>query len=502
MPHSSGGGSHGGGGHSGGSHGGGSRGSSRPSISSSPYPGARRYRYYRHGRYHYFYTSRSGRIFHPARLLIGLIYLPFLIPMSLGLASTFKSHMVVDRNIIIKDEANVLTDEAALNQSLNRFLDKTRITPAVITVNNDEWQGSYSDLEQYAYERYLSEFNDENHWLIIYSQPEIHNSDFIEWYWEGMQGDNTDPVLTTTVTGKFNTDFQQRLEQNGDVSESLAASFDIATGAAKQQGPLPPFSAVAPYLGALAFLCFHGYFMIGLNELKYLKAEPDPDAPDPIPDFAAGTRYSPADPSGMHQQYGTQQGYGSQPQFGAQQGYGSQPQFGAQQGYGSQPQFGTQQGYGSQPQYGAQQGYGSLPQFGTQQGYGSQPQFGTQQGYGSQPQFGTQPDTMPSLEMPAAQFDIPKPAQPQNFLNLPQDNPAQQTVPAPQVQYPQPAPLPQSIPEPQTQYPQTPTVTPAPQAAPETETCPYCGNQHFRGIKYCPGCGIELPSHSAEDLFR
>ena len=32
--------------------------------------------------------------------------------------------------------------------------------------------------------------------------------------------------------------------------------------------------------------------------------------------------------------------------------------------------------------------------------------------------------------------------------------------------------------------------------------CPYCGNQHFKGIKYCPGCGIELPSHSAEDLFR
>lgn len=459
MPHSSGGGSHGGGGHSGGSHGGGSRGSSRPSISSSPYPGARRYRYYRHGRYHYFYTSRSGRIFHPARLLIGLIYLPFLIPMGLGLASTFKSHMVVDRNIIIKDEANVLTDEAALNQSLSRFLDKTRITPAVITVNNDEWQGSYSDLEQYAYDRYLSEFDDENHWLIIYSQPEIHNSDFIEWYWEGMQGDNTDPVLTTTVTGKFNTDFQQRLEQNGDVSESLAASFDIATGAAKQQGPLPPFSTVAPFLGALAFLCFHGYFMIGLNELKYLKAEPDPDAPDPIPDFAAGTRYSPSDPSGMHQQYGTQQGFGSQPQYGTQQRYGSQPQFGAQQGYGSQPQFGTQQGYGSQPQ------------------------------------FGTQPDTMPPLEMPAAQFDIPQ-SQPQNFLNLPPDNPA------PQVQYPQPDPLPQSIPEPQTQYPQTPPVTPAPQAAPETETCPYCGNQHFRGIKYCPGCGIELPSHSAEDLFR
>ncbi len=72
MPHSSGGGHHGGGHHgghhsSGGRHGGGS---SVPRISQTPYAGARRYRYYRHGRYHYFYTARKGKVFSPARLLI------------------------------------------------------------------------------------------------------------------------------------------------------------------------------------------------------------------------------------------------------------------------------------------------------------------------------------------------------------------------------------------------------------------------------------------------
>lgn len=169
MPHSSGGGSHGGGSHGGGHHSSSSRGgrggSSGPRFSSSPFPGARRYRYYRRGRYHYVYSnSKDGKLFHPARLLLGFFYLPFLLPVGGMLISPIqKRFQKYDTRIIVKDEAHVLKDDSGLEAALEAFYDKTHITPAVITVNNENWKSNYSNLEDYAYDRYLAEFNDEMH---------------------------------------------------------------------------------------------------------------------------------------------------------------------------------------------------------------------------------------------------------------------------------------------------------------------------------------------------
>ena len=75
-----------------------------------------------------------------------------------------------DHTIIIKDEANVINDEAALKKELERFRDKTGVTPSVVTVHNETW-ANYGRLEEYAYDRYLREFDDEMHWLIVYSEP-------------------------------------------------------------------------------------------------------------------------------------------------------------------------------------------------------------------------------------------------------------------------------------------------------------------------------------------
>ena len=483
MPHSSGGGSHGGGSHGGGSHHSSSRGggSSRPSISRQPYPGARRYRYYRHGRYHYFYSSRKGKIFSPARLLLGFVYLPFLIPVgSLLITPIAKRFQKYDTRIIVKDEANVIKDHSSLDNALSGFYQKTHITPAVVTVRNESWQSNYSSLEDYAYDRYLAEFDDEMHWLIVYSEPTAPDEKFNDWYWEGMQGDDTDSVLTSYVTGQFNFDFQQRLEAgNTDLGKNLADSFNVATNLAKKPGILPPLSQIGPTLFMLGFLMFHAYFMLGLNELKYRNAELDPDDTGGIPD--GPDRFGSQIPVIPQQSFGTQMQFGAQPT-------GTQQIFGAQQTYGAQQQFGMPLSFGAQQ--------AAMPAQDTP----PTPLAPPKKTKPVQTVQWQEPEMQP-LEMP----QNPAP-QPMNFLNLPNVQAASSEQLQSQIQ-------PQVLSQMQAQM-QTPPVPPQvqqPSALPQTQpaesamtekTCLYCGTRYFKGVRYCPGCGIELADASDSDFFQ
>lgn len=113
------------------------------------------------------------------------------------------------------------------------FYNRTGISPAVITVENSDWQGYYSDLENYAYDLYVNHFADESHWLIVYSTPDGYSSSdgFEDWYWEGMQGNDTDDVLTKSVTNSFNDELQKNLTARTryTVSSAISTSFDDLT---------------------------------------------------------------------------------------------------------------------------------------------------------------------------------------------------------------------------------------------------------------------------------
>ena len=139
----------------------------------------------------------------------------------------------VSTDIIIEDEAGVMTDteEEELEESLEEFFDTTGIVPAVVTVNNEDWMDDYTNLERYSFHRYTEMFKDEKHWLIVYSEPEDPDEDFNDWYWEGMQGDDTDRILTTKKTDSFNKDLQKFLlnRDRYSVADAIAKAFDNLT---------------------------------------------------------------------------------------------------------------------------------------------------------------------------------------------------------------------------------------------------------------------------------
>ncbi len=258
-------------------------------ISKTRFPGSSRYAVYHRGKPRYFYAYRN---YEPKydfkRLLIGIIYIPFLLFIALSVKqSFFKVPKDYNHNIVISDDADVIADEWALQDSLKGFMEKTGVTPSVITLFDDDWNGNYLTLVQYANARYSQEFNDEMHWLIVYSRPKVYTADgAVEWRWEERQGEDAAPALKGRGMQKFNSTMQELLGDGSvNVGTAISKAFDSFTD---NVSVLPHLSVLIMPLFMLAFLLFHAYFMLGLNELKYRKAVP---APEEGIDDVSGTAY-------------------------------------------------------------------------------------------------------------------------------------------------------------------------------------------------------------------
>ncbi len=264
MPHSSGGGSHGGGSH-GGSHGGGSS-----SRSSTYFSGAaHHYAYYKKGRVHHLYTkepitpesvAKRRHVYKVARICWAIAYTI----LTAGLVLTLLTERATtpttgydDHHIYILDDAHIFTEEEKddLYEAMERFREESNVTPCVLTVMNDEWKGRYVSLEKYAYDEYLNMFDDEMHWLLVYSTD--NDPGWEDWYWEGMQGDDTDPVLTEYNTRIFRETFQKYLtKKNVSVADAFVKSFDTML-----DGLYDRHVSIIKIILSVAFLMLHAGFV-------------------------------------------------------------------------------------------------------------------------------------------------------------------------------------------------------------------------------------------------
>lgn len=247
MPHSSGGGSHGGGSHSssGGSHhsgssgGGSSRGGgSNHKISSTPFAGSKRYVYY-HDRVPSFVYSnydirKDARLDVPGLILAIIFFiLPafavgfFALRFTVKTPQKLKVSKDYDPKIFVEDNVGVIENEDELEDILWDIYEETGIATSVLTVPNSEWKDDYDDFSKYAYQAYIDHFkHNEKHWLIVYSE-EIKENGFNDWYWEGMQGYDTDDILTDEKVNQFDVDLQKRLLQRDKYSVDEAIGISL-----------------------------------------------------------------------------------------------------------------------------------------------------------------------------------------------------------------------------------------------------------------------------------
>ena len=276
MPHSSGGGSHSGGHHSSSHHSSyhsyHSSGSSSYHSSSTPtskksttyFEGSKKYVYYVNKQPEYVYANYDIKPNNGCekRLAIGclstiwawFVLITVLLVTLTGRHAPKKLLTTYNTEIVIQDDANVIPDRLAVEDAFKRFFDETGITPAVKTLTQEEWEetctkyenlGTYNLLEKYAFDWYVDHFEDEKHWLIVYRPDNDLSDGFDDWRWEGMQGDDTDPILSSRETDLFNKTFQKCLLQRNQysVGEALITAFDTLTPVAMKRY-IPGFSIV------------------------------------------------------------------------------------------------------------------------------------------------------------------------------------------------------------------------------------------------------------------
>lgn len=269
MPHSSGGGSHSGGSHSGSgfsSSSSSSGGSSAKHIKHTSFPGARRYVYYENYRPVYVYAdydirkgTASGKFFSILGSAVSLLFGIMLLAMCYDKPQKMDTSPSYSCEIV--DCAGVIDDADMVQSAIDDFYDETGIPVEVMTVNH---------------------FADESHWLIVYSTPDGYSSSdgFEDWYWEGMQGNDTDDVLTKSVTNSFNDELQKNLTARTryTVSSAISTSFDDLTPTVMKSKV--NWTMLFTSIAILAFVCLHACLMIGINPKarKYAKAKPCSDA--------------------------------------------------------------------------------------------------------------------------------------------------------------------------------------------------------------------------------
>ncbi len=232
MPHSSGGGSHGGGSHHSSSHSS-SGGGSGVKRSRRYFPGSHRYVYYRDSHPIYYYSNsappRKKKKLVPRLILSGvallavnafLFWCDFRNPKKLVLDYPAEARVMDEAGIIPESEERELTN------TLREFLDLTGISPVVLTGKNEDWMQYYSSMENYAYDRYVNLFDDEKHWLIVYTEPGSASGNFNDWNWEGMQGNDTDYILYEEKTADFTDHLHKLLLKRSDYS--VAGAIDGA----------------------------------------------------------------------------------------------------------------------------------------------------------------------------------------------------------------------------------------------------------------------------------
>jgi len=282
MPHSSGGGSSGGGFH-GGSSGSGSR------VSTHYFPGARRYRkYYSDGRPdEYIYaTSKPGRTSVSGLIVLAVMGIIF---MGATLFSVFAEKPrfiapVYSDDPAVHDTVGVMEekDKNELLSLMNEYNKLTGICPVIYTTFDEEWNRDYTSLEKYAFDKYVSNFSDEQHWVFVYSIPadaaKFQQGGIVtstEFKWEAIQGDETDPIITESAFKKIGRAIQGDLEYGKGPGPAFITGFNKAISSAESKLNPKPAAAVFSLITSLVpFLLVSGIFIpVFIYALKAYKKD-------------------------------------------------------------------------------------------------------------------------------------------------------------------------------------------------------------------------------------
>lgn len=237
--------------------------------------------YHENNQVHFAYSNYDLSGPSKRRFLILIFYIPFILAIIWFSASSIFIPEKLDNpdgEIKIIDNTRDIKDAEKLKQSLYEFYEITGVTPAVITLYDSDWSMDFGTLEQCAYKTYTRQFDDEMHWLIVYSRPKKSLGNPEDWSWEGMIGDDTGKSVSDAMCERFTRTLQEYL-YIFPVEDAIAMAFDDVLLARKTSIAKENLIVLIPMT---LFIIFHAMAMLGVfSKTKYYKdAVPVPEVID------------------------------------------------------------------------------------------------------------------------------------------------------------------------------------------------------------------------------
>ena len=120
----------------------------------------------------------------------------------------------------VKDEANVIKDDAALEAKLVEFEKATKIIPVVYTVKTNL---TGDEFRTYTKNIYKNNFKDQNHFLIVYRVAKNGGG----WSWTTSIGTKAYQKLNKAgVSSTYSSDLSNALKSNKDRGKGFISFFD------------------------------------------------------------------------------------------------------------------------------------------------------------------------------------------------------------------------------------------------------------------------------------
>lgn len=121
---------------------------------------------------------------------------------------------------LVKDEANVIKDDAALEAKLAEFQKATKIIPVVYTVKTNL---TGDEFRTYTKNIYKNNFKDQNHFLIVYRVSKNGGG----WSWTTSIGSKAYSKLNKAgITSTYSSDLSKALKSNKDRGKGFISFFD------------------------------------------------------------------------------------------------------------------------------------------------------------------------------------------------------------------------------------------------------------------------------------
>jgi len=120
----------------------------------------------------------------------------------------------------IENYSGFLDDTQELEQILRNIQDKTGVCP-VVEFCGEDWQDPYWIFSEYAENRYKEKFNDEQHFLLLYTQSDAKRRKFD---WAVVQGDKTGTYVSSDSFYTFQSGFQALLEDRNNTLDTAMIS--------------------------------------------------------------------------------------------------------------------------------------------------------------------------------------------------------------------------------------------------------------------------------------